>query len=577
MQADACDGIRLVETSRSEESRTKSMFRLHVHVDAFKAGLFFPEQSADVHVHVHLPETIARLLQSASDRGRKVQKRWKTGPCSVQTKGTSTKVQAGSKSIAFEASPIDLALKLSENPTLVLAVWKTSTTGALLCLGRAHVSLDPLLKNQSIQATPSVLEPRNTRGKQPRSIGQLQLRISLEETNAPGSSGTSSASRDSCQGISFPELDDTAQSRTGSMALPEPFVPAKGCESHEYTYARELESWMALEKKKWIESMKQKEQEVIGTLENEWKRQELRRGAEVDLQLRELTSLEKKLREKLHEVEDRDRKIAASEEELLRHKAEIDLAFQSKCTTAQQTVGRLQKEFEHELDLACKREQDALRRCKEWEGKAHEAQLCHNKLMAEFEEFKNKYKSAPETELRGEVFRMNIVKDDLERRLKEAEAANDASKAHIKSLQDQLFREIRSKEMEEWKRIAIEQNQNESLTSTFYATTEIEKLGSYKKEIASLKDEFTNMYPASRPGQASKASTKEPSLGNHASHATTEDTCRQFNADADRLLRERNELLCTGLYTQTDPVIQELDRRIFGEGRERYASGLCGE
>lgn len=574
MRTDACDGIRAVETDPSEESTTKSKFRLQVHVDAFKAGLFFPEQSAEVHVHVHLPETIARLLQCTSNRRKNVQKRWKTGPCSVQTKGTSTKVQAGSKSIAFEASPIDLALKLSDNPTLVLDVWKTSTTGALLCLGRADVSLDPLLKNPSIQATARVLEARRTRRKEPRSIGQLHLRISLEETNVPRSSGTSSASRGSCKGISSLELDDTAQSRTGSMQPRELSGQSKGCESHEYTCARELESWKALEKEKWIESMKQKEQEVISILENEWKRQELRRGAEVDLQLRELSSLERKLREKLHDVEDRDRKITAFEEELARHKAEIDLTFQSKCTTAQQTVGRLQKEFEHELDLACKREQDALRQCKEWEGKAHEAQLRNNKLMAEFEEFKNKYRSAPETELRGEVFKMNVVKDDLERRLKEAEAANNASKALIKSLQDQLFREVRSKELEEWKRIAIEQNQNETLTSTFYATTEIEKLGFCKKEIASLKDELTNMYPASRSGQATAESTKEPPLGNHASCATAEDTCRQSNVDADRLLRERNELLCTGLYTQADPVIQELDRRIFGEGKERCSHGL---
>lgn len=577
MQPDTTEEVRPRDASRSDGRRTNSRFHLHVHVDAFKAGLFFPEDSADIHVQVRLPENVARLMNSTSEPGTKLQRRWKTGTTSLQTKGTSTKIQDGSKRLAFEASPIDLALQLSESPTLELSVWKTGASPPRACLGKAEVSLDTLLEHQSIKATARVLEVGKRRRNETRTVGQIQLRIVLEEHWPAGNPRNPSASEESCAGPSYVELEDTAQSKTRCGPHPEPSGRSENCELHEYTYARELEAWKVVEQKKWIEGMKQKEQQVMDMLENEWKRQELRRGAEVDLQVRELASLEKKLRERLHAVEERERKIAFVEEELVRRKAEVELAFQSKCTKAQETVGRLQKEFEHELELACKREQEALRQSKEWEGRAQEAKLHRNKIVAEFEEFKNKHRSAPETQLSGEVFRMNVVKMDLERRLKEANETNEASKARIESLQQQLFHEVRAKEVEEWKRIAIERDQIESLSSTFYANTEIDKLQSYKDEIASLKDGLANLHTGSHPAQATNKNAREPDPQRATSHATASDEVERAPVDAEHLLRERNELLCTGLYSQADPVIQELDRRIFGEGTGRSTFGLYRE
>lgn len=302
-------------------------------------------------------------------------------------------------------------------------------------------------------------------------------------------------------------------------------VLGKNENPEDYRAALELEMWKRAEEAKWKASLKQKETEYIANLSLEWQETENRRELAFQKLCNDVTTLENKLRTKAIELNKREknlikleetkkmkidevvRTLALKEEEILSIRAKFHeqagkVAKESKTLEIQ--IEKAKQEFyqAEETLRVCKREQDL---------------ESVNKVKLEIEELMRK-----NFQYSKEIIAFGSQKEGL---LRSCEATRDE---FLRILYD--FEEERR---------AWEVKEEEKL---FSLQQEIEK---YKSETLALR--------ASQEKECVRCSINLP-LSQWPAEVENPEVCR--------LREEIASLLNSGMYSEEDPIIQELGKQI---------------
>lgn len=183
---------------------------------------------------------------------------------------------------------------------------------------------------------------------------------------------------------------------------------------------------------------------------------------------------------------------------------------------------------------------------------------------AEFARYKDRDNNRPEMRLQSEINILNLEKVELERKLD----AMIKAKTHYKEQWTRALQEIAMiKKREETNAKALlkkQQMELEHLRVKYLASEESESLRSDERQLQSLKNELERVKQQTSQSHRS-ASENDLRMSTAALAMSTlnlsdiEPTLREH---INRLTEERDTLLRTGVYSNTDGIILELDKRI---------------
>jgi centrosomal protein CEP120 len=117
----------------------------------------------------------------------------------------------------------------------------------------------------------------------------------------------------------------------------------------ERVVAYELDQWRQAEQARFLASLKERENERMTAMEQEWRAQDKMREGEGEKFRTQQRVLELRARELLVAVEERERRVIAAEDAVGRRRAEMERAHATRLQEAEAAVRRLQVEFEHQV------------------------------------------------------------------------------------------------------------------------------------------------------------------------------------------------------------------------------------
>ncbi len=159
----------------------------------------------------------------------------------------------------------------------------------------------------------------------------------------------------------------------------------------QYQVAWELKTWKEAEKAKWTAKLQEVEVDRLRQLEDEWRRQEITREQTFARRQKEVTRLEKKLKEALFDVEKQEKRLRLGEEELQKRMANVQADIDQAKKEAQLEVSRLRDQHKHQLGMA-RMVHDELRRQYEIvKAKLVTSQTRYNELDDEFRIYKARW------------------------------------------------------------------------------------------------------------------------------------------------------------------------------------------
>lgn len=293
----------------------------------------------------------------------------------------------------------------------------------------------------------------------------------------------------------------------------------------DYRAVLELEMWKRAEEAKWKASLKQKEAEYIANLALEWQESENRREFSFQKLCSEVSSLENKLRTKAIELNKREKALIKSEEtkklkidEVVRTlalKEEEVLLIRAKFQEQAGKVGKEVKSLESQIEktkIEVNQAEDALRTCR------REQDLeSVTKIRAEIESLMRK-----NLQLSKEIIAFGSQKEAL---LRACEMTRDEFLRILYDYED---------EKRTWE------------------AKEQEKLFSLQQEIEKYKTEAL----------ALRVSQEKECVRCSINGISAQWPIETENAEIRRLREEILQLLNSGMYTEEDPIIQELEKQI---------------
>lgn len=320
--------------------------------------------------------------------------------------------------------------------------------------------------------------------------------------------------------------------------------------------AYEIEVWKEAREKEFEQHLKKLEAKKFQTLADAFKQHDLERETIVQKKLKEYTELEIVLKNSLNEVEKREKLLASNEAQVARLKADLHHEYENKLMELREASKRVQEKADHQVQLQkskCENFEEEImrqrRQLNEYEKKLSDKE-------AEFVRYKERENGRPEIRLQSELNMMNLEKLELERKLDTMAKA----KNHYKDQWSKALLEIGNikKKEEACAKAALKKQQMEleHLRLRYLAAEENEIIKSDEKQLSSLKNELEKL-----------------KLNTHRSN-NTDDFGSGMNMNLDvcmdqslkdhicRLAEERDTLLRTGVYSNTDAIIIELDKRI---------------
>jgi centrosomal protein CEP120 len=120
----------------------------------------------------------------------------------------------------------------------------------------------------------------------------------------------------------------------------------------EYQAAWELAMWKRAEQARWLAQLQEREAARMQELETEWRTQEVNREQVFARRQKEITKLEKKLKEALFDIEKQEKRLRLGEEELARRDANISTEIEAAKRDALLTITRLKDQHKHQIGMA---------------------------------------------------------------------------------------------------------------------------------------------------------------------------------------------------------------------------------
>ena len=334
----------------------------------------------------------------------------------------------------------------------------------------------------------------------------------------------------------------------------------------------DLEVWKRAEQAQFKAYLKQLEFEYLSKLQEDFKNKEEEREKEFKAKINEINSLRNKLTKKASELESRENKIKLCEEELKLKYNEVSKQILNK---------------DEEIDLIKKNnkeEQNKLQKSitllkKKIENKEKEL----NNLEEKFSNYKKTIEDSPTSGLRNEITRKQIQNEELEKQIKnlENEIKNrdktiEKLKADIIKLRknyetekDNMYKQ-RMEEIEKLKfDIYNQRSSSEEMKEIRELKEKIKELSNPKKIensennfnfMASPQGGFPIQYILNAPNPQS-ANTQNKKVYTIISYNRRDEGDKPRN-ELEKLIKERDQLLSSGMYRENDPLIFQLNNKI---------------
>lgn len=320
--------------------------------------------------------------------------------------------------------------------------------------------------------------------------------------------------------------------------------------------AYEIEMWKEAREKEFEQMLTKMEAKKFQALADAFKQHDTERETIVQKKLKEYNELEVVLKNSLSEVEKREKKLSLNESQVARLKADLHHEYENKLLELREASKRVQEKADHQVQLQkskCENFEEDIHRLKR---QINESEKKFSDKEGEFLRYKERENSRPEIRLQSELNMLNLEKLEMDRKLDSMLKA----KNHYKEQWSKALCEIGNiKKKEEASAKATlkkQQMELEHLRLRYLAAEENELIKNDEKQLISLKKEVEKL-----------------KLNSQRSTSCDETTKSTFNMDSaimdhnlkdhiERLSEERDTLLRTGCYSNTDAIIIELDKRI---------------
>ena len=334
----------------------------------------------------------------------------------------------------------------------------------------------------------------------------------------------------------------------------------------------DLEVWKRAEQAQFKAYLKQLEFEYLSKLQEDFKNKEDEREKEFKSKINEINNLRNKLNKKVSELESRENKIKLCEEEL-----KIKVNEVSKQLVNKEEEIELIKQRAKDEQLKLQKSNTQLK--KNLETKQKEI----NALEEKFITYKKNIEDSPVSVLKSEITRKQIQNEELEKQIKnlENEIKNrdktiEKLKADIIKLRknyetekDNMYKQ-RMEEIEKLKfDIYNQRSSSEEMKEIRELKEKIKELSNPKKIensennfnfMASPQGGFPMQYILNSPNPQS-SNTQNKKVYTIISYNRRDEGDKPRN-ELEKLIKERDQLLSSGMYRENDPLIFQLNNKI---------------
>ncbi|XP_059920450.1 centrosomal protein of 120 kDa isoform X2 [Gadus macrocephalus] len=318
--------------------------------------------------------------------------------------------------------------------------------------------------------------------------------------------------------------------------------PGPSRDTLEYRTAVELELWKEEQEDAFLQQLRRKESSHMQVLAEEWRRRDGEREALVKKKEVEYNQLEERLQKTLEDLEIREKQLEHAHKESQAVGRDLRLDYELRQRELQERSGQLAREYgqqgaaeRHRLGLLEAERNRLLQQ-------VEEVELRYQALQKEFSVFREQQHCRPEARLQSEVNLLTLEKVELERKLE----STTKSKLHYKQQWGRALKELaRFKQREQENalhRLKRQQEELEAMRLRYLATEEKETVLSERQELDSIRHQLTRLKQQEESSDPAPSDKGEEHLA--------------------RLVEERDSLLRTGVYTQDDLIISQLNTQI---------------
>ena len=346
---------------------------------------------------------------------------------------------------------------------------------------------------------------------------------------------------------------------------------AKENNDQEKAIIWDLEVWKRAEQAQFKAYLKQLEFEYLSKLQEDFKKKEEEREKEFKSKINEINNLRNKLSKKASELESRENKIKLCEEELKMKINEVSKQIVNK---------------DEEIDLIkknAKEEQNKLLKNitslkKTIENKQKEI----NSIEEKFNNYKKAIEDSPTSGLRNEITRKQIQNEELEKQIKNLENEIKNRDKSIEKLKVDIIKLRKNYETEKDNMYKQRLEEIEKLKFDIYnqrtSSEEMKEIRELKEKIKELSNPkkiensennfnfmtspqggFPMQYILNAPNTQSPQPKKK--VYTIISYNRRDEGDKPKN-ELEKLIKERDQLLSSGMYRENDPLIFQLNNKI---------------
>ena len=325
-------------------------------------------------------------------------------------------------------------------------------------------------------------------------------------------------------------------------------------QTNEYKTALELELWKSQEKENFTVRLKEMEVQHLKLLGEEFAKRDKERELLVSKQVSEYQALEKQLSDTISGLEKRELQVSAAEQELNRLRDEAVREKERAIAEAKEASKRMKDDCVHQVQLEREKRSLLEDHNKKLVRQVNELEHKYSALMSQFYDLKKEESNRPEIRLQAELNQAKLLKTEVERKLE----STVKSKLHYKQ---QWFRTLKELEMMKKReqdsalaRLKQQQEELETLKLRCLASDEKAALANDYNKLKQIQEDILSMKNKEDANQLSSIAIE--SCQGKPLHDD------EINERISRLIEERDTLLRTGVYSQNDRIISELDRQI---------------
>ncbi|XP_023244381.1 centrosomal protein of 120 kDa-like isoform X2 [Centruroides sculpturatus] len=352
-----------------------------------------------------------------------------------------------------------------------------------------------------------------------------------------------------------------------------------------------FEEWKTEQEHILKEKLKQKEKEHMETLILEWKKRDMERELLMQRKLREYQQMEEKLKQALSDIEVRERHLTINENEILRSKADLKHQKEIMEREANEIIKHIKEENEFMVEIERSKIKELQQKCKSYQEQLADLEKKLKERDILIQSMKEEKEGSRESYLQADVKVLTNEKIDLMKKLEKALS----SKQRYKDQWGQALRKIAQLEQQVLdleKSAWLKKEEYEIIHLNKLAKVEEGILQSEKDTLNLIKDKISNFTENSDESESPKESNSEnighypksadtiqktflkPSAAGTTTTTTTTAAITTTTLENDsyhdsktleylqRLKDEKKTLLGTGVYTEEDRIIIELNEHI---------------